>query len=78
MTATPEAQGQVPPLPGDPAYVTARPANPAGLPTAYEHGGRLTPEGSTVDPILVEIVQGTPPASRWRWRRPSGGPAAPR
>lgn len=33
--------------------------NPAGLPTAYEHGGRLTPLGSTVDPILVEIVQGT-------------------
>jgi N-methylhydantoinase B len=33
--------------------------NPAGLPTAYEHGNRLTPEGSTVDPILVEIVQGT-------------------
>lgn len=45
--------------PGDPAYVTARPANPAGLPTAYDHGGRLTPEGTTVDPILVEIVQGT-------------------
>lgn len=40
-------------------YVTARPANPAGLPTAYSHGGRLTPEGTTVDPILVEIVQGT-------------------
>ncbi|HEV7147875.1 MAG TPA: hydantoinase B/oxoprolinase family protein [Pedococcus sp.] len=35
------------------------PVNPAGLPTAYEHGGRLTPEGTTVDPILVEIVQGT-------------------
>jgi N-methylhydantoinase B len=33
--------------------------NPAGLPTAYEHGNRLTPEGSTVDPILVEIVEGT-------------------
>ncbi|GAA2739738.1 hydantoinase B/oxoprolinase family protein [Pedococcus aerophilus] len=33
--------------------------NPAGLPTAYEHGGRLTPLGRTVDPILVEIVQGT-------------------
>ncbi|MEO5981756.1 MAG: hydantoinase B/oxoprolinase family protein [Pedococcus sp.] len=33
--------------------------NNAGLPTAYEHGGRLTPPGSTVDPILVEIVQGT-------------------
>ncbi|MFL6168545.1 MAG: hypothetical protein ACJ711_02635, partial [Ornithinibacter sp.] len=43
----------------DPAYVTARPVNPAGLPTAYEHGGRLTAEGTTVDPILVEIVQGT-------------------
>ncbi|GAA6526206.1 hydantoinase B/oxoprolinase family protein [Intrasporangium sp. DVR] len=35
------------------------PANPAGLPTAYEHGNRLTPEGTTVDPILVEIVEGT-------------------
>ena len=33
--------------------------NSAGLPTAYEHGNRLTPEGTTVDPILVEIVQGT-------------------
>ena len=33
--------------------------NSAGLPTAYEHGNRLTPEGSTVDPILVEIIQGT-------------------
>ncbi|MFC8501987.1 hydantoinase B/oxoprolinase family protein [Pedococcus sp. NPDC057267] len=33
--------------------------NPAGLPTAYEHGKRLTPEGTDVDPILVEIVQGT-------------------
>ncbi len=33
--------------------------NTAGLPTAYEHGGRLTPPGSAVDPILVEIVQGT-------------------
>ncbi|KAB7743687.1 hydantoinase B/oxoprolinase family protein [Nostocoides sp. F2B08] len=29
------------------------------MPTAYEHGGRLTPEGASVDPILVEIVQGT-------------------
>ena len=72
MTATPEAQGQVLPLPGDPAYVTARPANPAGLPTAYEHGGRLTPEGSTVDPILVEIVQGTLASVEM------GGPVAPR
>ena len=43
----------------DPSYVTARPVNPAGLPTAYEHGGRLTAEGTSVDPILVEIVQGT-------------------
>jgi N-methylhydantoinase B len=33
--------------------------NTAGLPTAYAHGDRLTPEGTTVDPILVEIVQGT-------------------
>ena len=33
--------------------------NPAGLPTAYEHGNRLTAEGTTVDPIVVEIVQGT-------------------
>jgi N-methylhydantoinase B len=33
--------------------------NPAGLPTAYEHGGRLTAEGTIVDPVLVEIVQGT-------------------
>ncbi|OFE14853.1 hydantoinase [Humibacillus sp. DSM 29435] len=33
--------------------------NPAGLPTAYEHGNRLTLEGSAVDPILVEIVEGT-------------------
>ncbi len=43
----------------DPAYIGAEPVNPAGLPTAYEHGGRLTPEGTTVDPILIEIVQGT-------------------
>ena len=35
------------------------PVNPAGLPTAYEHGNRLTPEGAAVDPIIVEIVQGT-------------------
>jgi N-methylhydantoinase B len=33
--------------------------NPAGLPTPYDHGGRLTPAGTTVDPVLVEIVQGT-------------------
>ena len=33
--------------------------NSAGMPTAYEHGNRLTAPGSTVDPILVEIVQGT-------------------
>lgn len=35
------------------------PVNPAGLPTAYEHGNRLTAEGTTVDPIIVEIVEGT-------------------
>ena len=36
------------------------PVNPAGLPTAYEHGGRLTADAArAVDPILVEIVQGT-------------------
>ena len=33
--------------------------NPAGLPTSYEHGNRLTPEGTTVDPIIIEIVEGT-------------------
>ncbi|WP_270886315.1 hydantoinase B/oxoprolinase family protein [Pedococcus sp. 5OH_020] len=33
--------------------------NTAGMPTPYEHGGRLTAEGTTVDPVLVEIVQGT-------------------
>ncbi|MEO6999156.1 MAG: hydantoinase B/oxoprolinase family protein [Terracoccus sp.] len=37
----------------------ATPVNPAGLPTAYEHGMRLTPEGTPVDPILVEIIEGT-------------------
>lgn len=41
------------------AIVAAKPANPAGLPTAYEHGNRLTAEGTTVDPIIVEIVEGT-------------------
>jgi N-methylhydantoinase B len=35
------------------------PVNPAGLPTAYEHGNRLTAEGTSVDPIIVEIVEGT-------------------
>ena len=30
-----------------------------GAPHAYEHGQRLTEPGTTVDPILVEIVQGT-------------------
>jgi len=38
---------------------TDGPVNPAGLPTAYEHGNRLTAEGTTVDPIIVEIVEGT-------------------
>ena len=41
------------------AYLAAPPVNPAGMPTPYEHGGRLTPEGTSVDPVLVEIVQGT-------------------
>ncbi|MCI4011378.1 hydantoinase B/oxoprolinase family protein [Brevibacterium sp. ZH18] len=42
-------------------YINAEPINPAGLPTAYEHGNRLTPKqsASTVDPIIVEIVEGT-------------------
>lgn len=40
-------------------YIAASPINPAGLPTAYEHGNRLTEVGSTVDPIIVEIVEGT-------------------
>ena len=35
------------------------PVNPAGLPTAYEHGGRLTEPGTDIDPVLIEIVQGT-------------------
>lgn len=38
---------------------TDAPVHPAGLPTTYEHGNRLTAEGTSVDPILVEIVQGT-------------------
>ncbi|SES47004.1 N-methylhydantoinase B [Pedococcus cremeus] len=41
------------------AIVAAKPANPAGLPTAYEHGNRLTAEGTSVDPIIIEIVEGT-------------------
>ncbi|WP_370590263.1 hydantoinase B/oxoprolinase family protein [Tessaracoccus sp. SD287] len=41
------------------AYIAAEPINPAGLPTSYEHGNRLQPEGTPVDPIVVEIVQGT-------------------
>ena len=40
-------------------YIAASPINPAGLPTAYEHGNRLTAPGSRVDPIIVEIVEGT-------------------
>ncbi len=40
-------------------YIEAQPINPAGLPTPYEHGERLTPEGTSVDPIVVEIVEGT-------------------
>ena len=41
------------------AYVDAEPINPAGLPTSYDHGNRLTAEGTKVDPIVVEIVEGT-------------------
>ena len=41
------------------AYIAADPINPAGLPTAYEHGQRLTPKGTKVDPIIVEIVEGS-------------------
>ncbi len=40
-------------------YLASAPVNPAGLPTPYEHGNRLTPEGTGVDPVLVEIVEGT-------------------
>jgi N-methylhydantoinase B len=40
-------------------YIASEPVNPAGLPTSYEHGGRLTAEGTKVDPIIVEIVEGT-------------------
>ncbi|WP_083283589.1 hydantoinase B/oxoprolinase family protein [Humibacillus sp. DSM 29435] len=43
----------------EPRGGSSPPVNPAGLPTAYEHGNRLTLEGSAVDPILVEIVEGT-------------------
>ena len=57
--------------------MSARPVNP-GLPTAYEHGGRLTAEGTAVDPILVEIVQGTLASVRWRSRRRPGAPAEAR
>lgn len=41
------------------AYIAAEPINPAGLPTEYEHGNRLTPKGTKVDPIIVEIVEGS-------------------
>ena len=44
---------------GIPAGGSGPSTNPAGLPTTYEHGNRLTPQGSSVDPILVEIVEGT-------------------
>jgi N-methylhydantoinase B len=45
--------------PGSPTDASPAPVNPAGLPTAYEHGNRLTPVGTSVDPVLVEIVEGT-------------------
>jgi N-methylhydantoinase B len=44
---------------GSPTDASPAPVNAAGLPTAYEHGNRLTPEGTSVDPVLVEIVEGT-------------------
>ncbi|WP_236865611.1 hydantoinase B/oxoprolinase family protein [Brevibacterium daeguense] len=64
MTATDTPAGftlSTTPLAGDElaAYLASEPVNPAGLPTGYEHGNRLTPEGTTVDPVLVEIVEGT-------------------
>lgn len=64
MTTTPTDSGSMlstTPLTGEQleAYIAAEPINPAGLPRPYEHGGRLTPEGTTVDPIIVEIVEGT-------------------
>ncbi|MDC5698374.1 hydantoinase B/oxoprolinase family protein [Intrasporangium calvum] len=43
----------------EPSGIRHEAVNPAGLPTSYEHGNRLTPEGTSVDPILVEIVEGT-------------------
>jgi len=42
-----------------PSGIRPESVNPAGLPTSYEHGNRLTPAGTPVDPILVEIVEGT-------------------
>ncbi len=41
------------------AYIASTPVNTGGLPTSYQHGERLTPEGTAVDPIIVEIVEGT-------------------
>ena len=38
--------------------MSAQVPNPAGLPTAYAHGGRLQPRGARVDPIVVEIIEG--------------------
>jgi N-methylhydantoinase B len=55
------SQLSVIPLTGDALehYIASEPVNPAGLPTAYAHGERLTAEGTKVDPIIVEIVEGT-------------------
>ena len=41
MTAVPTTPD---PLVDLEAYLASEPVNPGGLPTAYEHGGRLTPE----------------------------------
>ena len=53
------SQSADPTTAGSSAGHDGAPVNPAGLPTAYEHGHRLTPEGTSVDPILLEIVEGT-------------------
>ncbi|WP_211244853.1 hydantoinase B/oxoprolinase family protein [Intrasporangium oryzae] len=56
---TGSSAGSIGSRPGGIPAREAGPVNPAGLPTAYEHGNRLTPVGTPVDPILVEIVEGT-------------------
>ena len=63
MTTTPTDSGSMlstTPLTGEQleAYIAAEPINPAGLPRPYEHGGRLTPEGTTVDPHALQRLCG--------------------